>query len=146
MKKLFLLLSVLSLPAICHATWNEMWNDVPISSYTDSATPGPILFSSQTIRFTGMTISSAIPNSYVAFYRSTTPVFTADIATQTLIYTGWNPASSNATFIPLFEMTNASYTFISKVGLAQVTFWFHCTDKRGNAPGFCPGLKASGQR
>lgn len=146
-KTLLAILGLLSLGGGAHAASPVDWNYIPISSYTDVATAGTIMFSSSPIQFVGITISSPAPNSYVAFYRSTTPVFTAEIATQTLVVTNWASFNNSPVFIPMFEMKNTSYTFISKVGNAQVTYWFRCLpNSKGLRVGICPGLPWDGDR
>lgn len=146
MKKLFLAaLGIVSFWAQAHAITLEEFNYIPVSSFTDASTPGPIMFTSATIQFVGVTVASPSANGYIAFYRSTSPVFTADIATQTVVGTDDLPANSDV-FVPLFEMKNTSYTFLSKVGNAQVTLWFRCPKRLEIAPGVCPGLKYSGQK
>lgn len=122
------------------------WNYIPLSSYTDVTTPGPILFTSATIQFVGITVnpSSATGTGYVALYRSTTPVFTSDIATQTLVNTAYQSYLQAPIFIPLFEMKNTSYTFLSKTGNAQVTLWIRCVPPTKARTGICPGLPWNG--
>lgn len=145
MKKLFLVLGLLFLSKPVFATWSEMWTDIPRSSFTAAATVGPMMFSSQTVQIVGVTVSTNSANGRITFYRSTSAIFTPDIATQTWVNTSNAPLN---TFIPLFDMRNSSYTYMSKEGTAEVTIWLHCPDKRvgPDLPGFCPGLKGNGQR
>ena len=146
MKKIFLGLGILFLGVKAYAGPID-WNDIPNSSYTDVGSPNAIMFSSCPIMFVGVTISSPTPNGGIAFFRSTSPTFTSDITTQTFIGSFYNPNQLADTFVPLFNMKNTSYTYITKPGTAKVTIWFKCP-KEGNTSiltGPCPGLTFSGQ-
>jgi len=147
MKKLLAILGLLFLTASVKAATPEEWNYIPMSSWTNVATGGPILFTSATIQFVGVTISSpsAPAGGKIIIYRSTSAAFTLDIATQTTISTEFNTfAAESNHFIPLFEMKNTSYTYLNKIGDAEVTYWIRCVGK--SEIGVCPGLKGSGQR
>ena len=144
MRKLILSLGILFLGTKLHAG-TIAWNDIPVSSYTDVGTGGPIQFSSTPIQFVGITVSSPSPNGYIAIYRSTSASFTADVGTQTLIGTDYSPIFSGIVYYPLFETRNTSYTYISKVGTAKVTYWFKCPNESSTrVQGICPGLTYSG--
>ncbi len=147
MKK-YLFLSFLFVAGYLHAFNPVDWNYIPSSSYTEVGTSGPIFFSSGTIQIIGVTISSPASNSWIAFFRSTTPVLTTDIATQTLISTDYLGSNNSATFIPMFEMQNDSYTYLSHFGNSKLTIWLRCPRKASAIAGYgtCPGLKSSGQR
>lgn len=152
MKKILLsIFGFFACTSISHAIMAEEFNYVPYSSFTDAATAGPILFTSATIKFVGITVSSPAPNGYIALFRSTSPTFLSDQATQTVVGMDHSPSGPDV-FIPLFLTTNSSYTYISKSGTGQATIWFFCrpNSKSGqsNVPvqGLCPGLPISGQR
>lgn len=144
MKKLFLsLFAILSFAKMAHAEPAD-WNYIPITSYTDVATPGTILFTSAPVQFVSLTISSPSPNGYIVIYRSTTPVFTADIATQTYIGNDYLAFNSGPTEIDMHEMKNTSFTYISKVGTAKVTMYLRCSPPAKTRQGLCPGLPWNG--
>lgn len=147
MKKLFLSLIALFVCGVAHATMAEEFNYVPFSSYTDAATAGPVLFTSASVQFVGVTISSPSDGGigYIAFYRSTSAAFTANLATQTLINTSFLQ-TGGPVYIPLFEMKNDSYTYFSKVGLADVTIWLRYPAMKKGRVGTYPGLPTSGMR
>lgn len=147
MRKLFLLLIAGLSASYVHAIAVEEFNYIPLSSYTEATTAGPVLFASAPLQLIGVSVSSPVPNSYVTFWRSTSPAFTTDITTQTVIYTGWNAGSSGPAFMPMFEVKNASYTYFQKVGAAQVTIWFRGTRKGMSEPGIAtfPGLGPNGK-
>ena len=149
MKKLFVAIALAFIPALSHAGI-EADNYIPISSYSDVATPDVVMFTSASVKFIGVQISSPAANGYLVFYRSTTSVFTANLATQTLILTDYLPYNQGSVFVPLFEMENTSYTFMSKVGAARLTIWMRCKDSQyapnSKYKGFCPGLGTSGMR
>lgn len=117
---------------------------IPRTSYSEVATPSAVLFTSAPIQFVGISISSPSPNSLIAIYRSTSAAFTADIGSQTTVSTSYFN-SEQPVFIPLFDMMNTSYTYINKVGTADVTIWFRCASVSSGV-GLCPGLRLSGQR
>ena len=146
MRKLLLALGVLFLGVKVHAG-PIAWNDIPNSSYTDVGSGGNIMFSSCPTQFVGVTIASPSANGFIAFYRSTTSIWTPDLSTQTIIGTDYNPFNQSTIFVPLFDMRNTSYTHINKVGVAKVTYWFKCTKENSSAAntGLCPGLGYSGQ-
>ncbi len=147
MKK-YLFLPFLFIAGYLHAFNANEWNYIPVSSYTEVATPGPIFFASGTIQIIGVTISSPAPNSGLSFFRSTTSVFTTDIATQTLIASDYLTLNNSPTFIPMFEMQNDSYTYLSHYGNSKLTIWLRCPRKTSALGGYnvCPGLSYTGQR
>lgn len=151
MKKLFLsLLAILALSKIAGAVSTpDEWNYIPYSSYTDVATTGNMMFSSAPIQFVGITVSSPALGSFLAIYRSTTPVWTPDISTQAFISTDYVGLNGGPQFIDLFDMKNTSYTHINKSGNAKIIIWIHCPkpNLKSNEiyAGFCPGLPFSGQ-
>lgn len=114
-----------------------------LSSYTIGATGGAILFTSATINFIGITISSSAPNSYVAFYKSTSAVFTADISTLTSLATDYQSQNNNSSLVPIPWMANSSYTYINKVGGAILTYWFKCYPSVKGNLGLCGGNNSS---
>lgn len=113
------------------------------SSYTEVATPGPVMFSTGPTKFEAILISSPAPNSHFAIFRSTIPWLISNLATQTLVSTSYTNANQAPVVIPLFGITNTSYTFISKVGTAKVTLFFRLIGGTANVTP--PGLTASGQ-
>ncbi len=144
-KLLFFLFGFLAFRGIALATPEE-WNYIPYSSYTEVATPGPILFTSATIQFVGVMIGSPSVNAngFISIFRSTSNVFTNNIATQTLFSTDYLSVNDGPIFIPLFEMKNTSFTYISKAGNAKVTYWIRCVPTPRNRLGICPGLPWNG--
>jgi hypothetical protein len=136
MKKLILSLFVLTITSPLFAGFRDM----RVSSYTDIDTSGPIMFSSAPMQFIAITISTPAPNSFVSFFRSTSPVFNAFLTTQTKVNT-WN---GNVNYIPMYDMYNESYTFMNKVGNAEITIWYECTGL--TSLGVCPGLDRNGGR
>ena len=141
MKKL-LLTALFSI--VGSTAYSASFAEVPVTSFTDVATNGAMMFSSAPIRFIAVTISTPSDNGYIAFFRSTSPVFTANITTQTKINTNFAPGNSYPQTVPLYDMYNDSYTYFSKFGNAEVTLWFKCTGSTNL--GVCPGLKRSGGR
>lgn len=128
---------------------------VTYTSHTAAATAGTILFTSATVRFIGVTVSSSAENSRIAFFRSTRSILTPDIASQTVVNTGFNTQNTGNNFSPLWDMENSSFTLINKLGTAEVTYFFKCIEydgndsipnKRGVSKGLCPGLPWSGRR
>jgi hypothetical protein len=140
MKKLLLIASLLFSVNSVHATYGTVTNyEQTFTTYTEASAAGPVMFSSAPIRFLAVSPSTASPNGYLAIFRSTSPTFTADIATQTLIPLYGNPEVPRM----LFDMTNTSYTFINKVGVGGITIWLNCVGRTD--VGLCPGLPYSGQ-
>lgn len=148
MKKVLLAVAailVMGAPALAFVA--EEYNRVALSSYTDAQTfqGGPVMFSSAPITFEAINVASAVPNSYITIWRSTTPTFTNDLATQTVINTG--PVTPGAFMqpVPLYNITNTSYTFIQKVGQAQVTiFYRRGPAKTDSGQSTFPGLRGVG--
>src|SRR5437868_184923 len=138
-KLLFAFVSLLLFCRNSHALIEE-WNYLPNSSFTDVATPGPIMFTSATIQFVSIIISSTAPNSYLAFYRSTSSAFTANLDTQVLINTDYQTYSNGPTYVPLEDIRNSSFTYFSKVGTARVMMLIRCIRTKLDAPGICPSL------
>lgn len=145
MKKLFLsLFAFLALAGYVKAG-TEDWNNVAITSYTEASTVGPVLFTSATIQWVAVTISSPAPNSYLAIYRSTSASFTADITTQALISTGASDLTGDgAMTIPLYEMRNTSFTYWNKSGNAKLILWYRYPPMPKGRAGNNPGLSGSG--
>lgn len=145
-KKLFFSILILAFAKSAFAS-TEDWNNIPISSYTDAASGGAVLFTSQTVQFVGITVSSPSPNAVLAIFRSTSSIFTPDVATQTLVNMDYQAVNTNPNFVPMFEMRNASYTYINKVGAGKITIWFRCPNNlKPGVLGLCPGMNYSGQR
>lgn len=144
-KYLFLIFAMLAVSK-AHAFNATDWNYIPMSTYTELATAGAVSFASGPIQFAGVTVGSPAANSYLVLFRSTSAVFTPDIATQTLITTDWS--SNFPTFIPMFEMQNDSYTYWSKLGNAKLTLWIRCPKREPSVGGYnvCPGLTPSGKK
>lgn len=145
MKRLFLALGVLTLlSGIARAGTPEEWNYIPYSSFSITATPGTVLFTSATIQFVAITISSPAIGSSITIFRSTSPTFTADITTQAFINTDYSYMTGSI-HLPLYEMKNTSYTYINKVGGAITTIWLRCVPPTKSRNGLCPGLSGTGQ-
>lgn len=140
MKKLLFAFGLLFVSSLAKADSPSEWNYIPITSYTEVATPGPVMFTSATIQFVGVSISSPAPGSSLVIFRSTSAVWTSDISTQTSFSTSYLDLNNAPSFIPLFEMKNTSYTYINKIGTAKITLWFRCPKRRDTEPGLCPGL------
>lgn len=147
MKKILLTLGLLFFAQVVKADAPSDFNYIPFSSYTDVATNGPMLFSSAAVQIVGITIASPtafVSESYVAFYRSTSPAFMAhEASTQILVATNY---VGNSIYIPLFETINSSYTYMSKLGNAKVIFWLRYPKQLKGRSGTYPGLPASGGR
>ena len=144
MKKLFLILGILLGANQLKASQVD-WNIVPTSTYTTLDTGGVVLFSSAQIMLVGFQLSSGSTsggNNFLTFYRSTSALFTTDLATQVSITIP--PSAAPLVPIPLYEITNASYTYWQKAGTWGGTLFFRCINlSRG---GVCPGLQFSGQK
>lgn len=145
MKKLLLILGILLGTAQLKAAQVD-WNIVPTSTYTILDSGGQQFFSSATIQFVAIQLSSAGAgggNNFITFYRSTSPSFTQDLSTQVSV----NLASTGIQLpftVPLYDITNTSYTYYQKGGTAGITIFFRCLNlSRG---GVCPGLRTSGQK
>lgn len=110
------------------------------SSFTNVATAGPIMFTSHTIQWVGVGISSGVPGSFVSFFRSTGPTFTPDLSTMTIIRTETSPLVAHMEFVELPEIRNSSYTFINKVGTAELTYFYKCIGV--SDIGRCPGINS----
>lgn len=146
MKKLLFLIPFLIITKAF--AFNEKdWAYIPISSYVAEATLGPVFFSSGPIQFIGVTVSSPAPNAWMTIFRSTSPVYYSKIATQTIIPADFPPSSPPSGFVPLHEMQNDSYTYISRNGTAKYTIWLRCPRKTPNVGGYnvCPGLQPLGE-
>lgn len=148
MRKIFLFIAAILLGnTLVHARMPQELQYVPYSSYTDVSTNGNMMFSSATIQFDAITISSPSPNSSITIYRSTSPTWTPDISTEVFINTDY--VGSHPTSIDLYGFKNSSYTHINKVGNAKLIFWVQCPQpilKLNEFPwGFCPGLPWNGQ-
>ena len=113
------------------------WNYATFSSYTVADTKGAVLFSSANIRWIGITVGLEAAGN-VAIFRSTSPTFTTNLGTQTLVDTSDSPH-----FFPMHDVYNGSYTYIHKNGTAKVTYWYRCTPSLEGS-GVCPGLKLGG--
>lgn len=146
MKKFLLILfGLASLSFRAHADSTD-FNYISYSSYSDVATPGTILFSSSPWQLVGLVISSGAANGSITFYRSTTSVFTADIATQTVIGTDYVTFNTTPGQMDMYGIRNDSYTYINKQGAAKVTMFIRCfPNRKGQRVGVCPGLPASGR-
>lgn len=145
MKRLILAILFFGIAGKLHAISQDEFNYIPITSYTEASTPGTILFTSASVNFVGVTIASPSANAYIAIFRSTSPTFTADIATQTIIGADYQSINTGGDFIPLMEMQNDSYTYINKSGPSKMTIWIRCRKRSITSPGVCPGLPSSGQ-
>lgn len=149
MKKIALILGIIFLAPKVHAILPEEFNYIPFSSYTDVATPGVVLFSSAAVQWVAITISSPTQPadiSYVAIYRSTSPVMLMNnVSTQVLIATNFGGIGNPIT-IPLFEMKNDSFTYISKVGNAKLIYWIRYPKQLKGRSGTYPGMNTSGQK
>lgn len=147
MKKLLLgILGLVAFSGVAHAG-PEDFNYIPYSSYSDVATPGTVLLTSCPIQIAAIMLSSGATNGSITLYRSTTPVFTADISTQTVIGTDFLTFNTGPLLLPLggFEIKNESYTYINKQGAAKVTMFIRCfPNKKGQRVGLCPGLPTNG--
>src|SRR3990167_6297539 len=134
MKKLMLLLFtvVAGLAPFVHASDESVEGYVTISSWSVSDSRGPVMFSSGTIQFVGVTIYSPAVAGYISFYRSTSSVFTNDIATQTMIACNWSSVNTNPVFIPLFYMSNSSFTYVQRNQACNATIWFKWPDLSSN--------------
>lgn len=145
MKKFLLLIfAFFALYGVARANTPDDFNYIPYSSYTEVGTGGTVMLTSATVQFAGITISSPAPNSYIAIFRSTTPVFTANIASQAVICTDYYAPNTGPTFVDMFDMKNTSYTYINKVGTAKIIYWFRCPPPTKQRNGFCPGLPWNG--
>ena len=153
MKKLLVVLAILLFSKSAQAIMPEEFNFVPHTSYTEVATPGTILFTSATINWVGITIDSPSAlgtGGLIAIQRSTSATFTPNlITTMTKIITDLTMTQTYPAFIPLFELQNTSYTYLTKVGIASVNYWFRCLERdRHPTPinGLCPGVDPSSQK
>lgn len=148
-KLLFLIVGILALGTRVHAMDPEELMYVPYSSYSDVSTNGNMMFSSASVQFVGITISSPAPSSFLAIYRSTSASWTPDISTQVFIWTDYAGNNGGPQYVDLFGMRNDSYTHINKAGGAKVILWIQCPRprlKNNERPwGFCPGLATNGQ-
>ncbi len=122
----FLMLFVAS---TAHAT-------LKFSSFTAADTGGTILFSSQSLRITGITVGIEAAGN-LTIYRSTSPNFTTDITSQTAINTGDRPYHFPVDFY------NSSYTYINKEGAAAINISGECVGRAES--GFCPELHKDGK-
>lgn len=129
------------------------WDYPPSSSYTAGATPGPIIFSSVPYRFLAIVVSSQATGSSVAFFRSTSATFLPTLATQTLVSTELSLNGPPVLYVPLYGMTNTSFTYINKIGEGKITIIGQCiggvTRTSGNLQDTakqCPGLNANGTK
>lgn len=113
------------------------------TSFTVNAL-GPTLFSSATIQFIAVNISSSAGDGRLTIYRSTGPTFTLDVSSQTVIYTGGNINQTGNLSIPLYDLTNTSYTYIQKHGQSEITIFFRCLGQTN--VGNCPGLGYTAQK
>lgn len=150
MKKIFAVLAVLFLGLVkLHADSGD-FGARPISSFTAVATLGPVMFSSGTIEFIGIVVSSPSSvaggndNPGVIVYRSTTSSFTNDIATQTRVDTAYTLLNAGGIFIPMFDLTNDSYTYVQITGNAKITTYFKCPDPMRCFPNY--GLQSNGSQ
>ena len=145
MKKLILFLGAFFLISPVKAV--VMSNDVPMSSYSAVDSGGIVMFTSAAIQFIAVNVSSpSLVGGFVTIYRSTNPLFTLDIVTQTSVNTYFGgPVSQQPVSIPLYNMTNSSYTFIQKSGIGQTTLFYRCPTV-GSHGGLCPGISGTGQK
>ena len=144
MKKILLALAILGVSSTGRAITPAEYAYVPSSSYSIVATDGPILFTSAPIQFVGVTVSSPVLGGFMAFFKSTSSAFTADISTWTVVRTEFNIMNAGPNnHTPLFDMRNTSYTYINKVGAAETTIWFRCVG--ATEIGNCPGLSNLGK-
>lgn len=142
MKKIILALAVLFTGALAFA--ESPWAYPPRSVFFNTASGGPVLFSSASISFIGVTISSPTAAGKIIIYRSTSATFTLDIQTQTIINTQFTDNSGGVNqVIPLYNMTNTSYTYINRTSAAEGTLWFRCVGQ--DTIGVCPGLNGLGK-
>lgn len=145
MKKLFLfLLGFAALAVPVHADPTD-WNYIPRSSYTEASNAGIVLFSSRSIQWVSVIISSPAPNSYLAIWRSSSPTMTPEISTSVLLATDYAGVNTGPTQVSLFEMKSASYTYIQKVGAAKIIMWFRCVGRKETDLGICPGIGDTGR-
>mgnify|MGYP001568996733 CR=1 FL=1 len=126
------------------------------TSHTQGATGvAPILFTSATIRFEGINVSSPTPGSAFVLFRSTTgPAFKFDIATWTIVNTDY-PANLPFPGVNLYGIESDSFTYVMHSGGSELTIFFRCKDSvfepynsaSGTGyNGLCPGLPWSGVR
>ena len=122
-------------------------NDVAYTTYTAVDTGGILMFSSAAIQLIAVNVSSpSNVGGFVTFYRSTSSVFTLEIGTQTTVNTWFGgPTYQMPVSIPMYNITNTSYTYMQKAGVGQVTIFFRCLGEYSR-PGLCPGIKFSGQK
>lgn len=132
--------------SFCNVSFAGMAEDnyLTKSSYTEAETPGPVMFSTGPTRFEAIVISSPAPNSHFVIFRSTIPWMISNLATQTLVSTSYSNFNQAPVAIPLFGITNSSYTFISKVGTAKVTLFFRLVGGNNNVTP--PGLNVFGEQ
>lgn len=128
MKKLFSLLALALLLPLAKARADDYGARI-ISSHSDVATGAsqagtPVILASGTIQLIGVTISSPAPNGMIVIYRSTSPTFASNIATQTRVDCNYQSVNTNPAFVPMFNMENDSYTYIQKIGACGATVWF----------------------
>src|SRR3990167_1542427 len=93
------------------------------SSHSESATAGPVMFTSAPFQGVAVTISSPAPGGMIVIHRSTSPTFNALIATQTKVNCGWPNAHGPETVL-LHEIENTSYTFVNRVGNCVATIFY----------------------
>ncbi len=126
------------------------------SSQSDVATGLnlPVLISSAAINFEAVTLSSPAPNSLIVFYKSTTSVFTTNLATWTKVNCDYQTVNTNPAAVPFFDMETSSpgaaYTYMQVIGNCSRTLWFRwispltSPDNPGLYNSF--GIRQNGQR
>lgn len=143
MKKVFLALGILIGASLAHA--NDKYSNVRVSYSFTTQTPA-VLFSSTTIEFVAVHVSSQVLDGRLVIFRSTTSVYTHDVASMVIVNTSYVvPGGINPNqVVPLYDMRNSSYTHIQKVGAAETSIFFRCIGETG--VGNCPGIPYSGQK
>ena len=142
MKKLVLAVGILLIGASLKAAPPGQTYSMTRTSFSASA-QNATLFSSHTIQFIGVLVSSQSLGGRFAIYRSTESSFTSLISTQVSVPVGFDVNQVGGEFYPLYDMTNTSYTYVQKIGASETTIFFRCVGETG--VGVCPGLKWSGQ-
>ena len=141
--KLFLL-SLLVLVSLSIPVHSDQYGAV-FTSYSEVAAGVPILVSTVPTEMIAVRIDSQAANGMIVFYRSTGTVFDATLATQTKV----NCSSINVPIIALlFEVKNASSTFLQVIGNCFRTIYFTRPSwpgyDEGNTRGF--GLPQTGKK
>lgn len=112
------------------------------TSFSASA-QNPTMFSSHTIQFIGVLVSSPVLDGRMVIYRSTSSSFTLDVSSQVVINTNLAKVAPNDV-VPLHDLTNTSYTYVQKLGAAETTIFFRCVGETN--VGVCPGLRWNAQK